>query len=371
MGKFEKKKPAKKRGGWGFAIFMILYAVAVLGAAAWGLNKFWDYMDAYEVSRVKNTIEAYMEDLTPEYVCDRSGELIGSIDHHLQSEDACRQVILDFLSGGISYARKTSECTDTRNVYVLRSSGKVIGKVELVPQGEARYGFTPWAVREDSFDLSFLIGGTDTITVDHTMKVYAGEALLDERYVTATDLKYKAVEDFYGELKLPYKLTYTAGPILGDTVLHAVDAEGKLVIIEEEADLDPYLNNCSEADHKELDAFSRKFIDRYVGYLTSRKDNRWYNYEQLTPYLVEGSDLERRISNAFAGLEFGQSQSDTIVAFTCNYIIDLGDGKYYCDVTYEVDSLGTDDQLHRTVNHARLFLTRSSGTLKVEKLLSY
>ena len=66
MGKFEKKKPAKKRGGWGFAIFMILYAVAVLGAAAWGLNKFWDYMDAYEVSRVKNTIEAYMEELTPQ-----------------------------------------------------------------------------------------------------------------------------------------------------------------------------------------------------------------------------------------------------------------------------------------------------------------
>lgn len=369
-GKYEKRKP-KKHGCWGFLIFMFLYAAVVLAAANWGLQKFWDYMDAYEASRINHPIDAYMAELTPQYVCDRSGDLIDSIDHHLQSEEDCKKVILDFLSGGITHARKSSECTDTRTVYVLRSGGKVIGQVELVPQGETRYGFTPWVVSEDSFDLSFLVGGTDTITVDHTMQVYAGSALLDERYVTETGLQYDAVEDFYGELELPYKLTYTAGPILGETVLHAVDAAGNTVKITEEADLEPYLNNCTEEVHQELDAFNRDFIDRYVRYLTSRRENRRQNYNQLIPLLVDGSDLEKRVSNAYEGLEFGQSRSDTIVSFTSNHIIDLEDGKYLCDVTYEVDTLGRDGELHRSVNNTWLFLVRADDGLKAERLLSY
>ena len=348
-GKFQTKTQ-KKRRSWGFAIFMILYAVVVLAAAAWGLSKFWDYMEAYEGSRIKNTIDAYMEQVSPQYVCDRSGDLIGSIDHNLQSEDACRQVILDFLSGGITYARKSAECTDTRTVYVLRSGSQVIGEVELVPQGEPQHGFTPWAVSRDSFDLSFLVGETASITVDHRMQVYACDVLLDKRYITATGLHYEAVEDFYGELELPYKLTYTAGPILGDTVLHAVDAEGV---------------------HAELDAFNKDFIDRYVRYLTSRRDNRQHNYDRLMPLLADGSSLEERVRNAYEGLEFGQSQSDTIVIFHSNYIIDLGNDKYLCDITYEVDSLGRDGQLHRSVNNVRLFLVRNDDGLKAERLLTY
>lgn len=370
MGKFETKKPAKRRK-WGFALFMLLYALAVLGTAAWGLGKFWDYMDAYEGSRAKNTIDAYMASLTPGYVCDRSADLIGTIDHNLQSEDACRQAILDFLSGGITYARKSDECTDARTVYVLRSGGKVIGQVELVPQGEPRYGFTPWAVSGDSFDLSFLVGEAASITVDHTMRVYAGDVLLDERYVTETGLKYEAVEDFYDELNLPCKLTYTAGPILGQTVLRAVDAAGNPVKITEEADLDGYLNNCSQAVHTELDAFNREFIDRYVQYLTSRRDNRQSNLDRLAPLLAAGSSLRQRVINAFEGLEFGQSRSDTIVRFNSNYIIDLGNGKYLCDVTYEVDSLGRDGELHRSVNNAWLFLVQTDNGLQAERLLSY
>ena len=369
-GKYQTKKVKKRRICW-FAVFMILYALVVLGAAYWGLGKFWDYMDAYEDSRIQNTIDAYMEEVTPQYVCHRSGDLIDSIDHHLQSEEACEAVILDFLSGGITYARKSAECTDTRAVYVLRSGGKVIGQVELIPQGETRYGFTPWAVNEDSFDLSFLIGNTDSITVDHTMQVYAGEVLLDESFVTETGLQYEAVEEFYGELELPYKVTYTAGPILGETVLRAVDAKGEPVEITGEADLDPWLNNCDEAVHQELDAFNRDFIDRYVRYLTSRRDNRQYNYERLLPLLVDGSNLEKRVSNAYEGLEFGQSQSDTIVRFCSNHIIDLGGDQYLCDVTYEVDSLGRDGELHRSVNNAWLFLVRTDGGLKAERLLTY
>lgn len=370
MDKCEVKQPVKGKSR-GFIIFMIVYAAVILIAAAFGLGKFWDYIDAYENSRIRNTIEAYMESLTPQHICDRSGALLDSVDHRLQSEETCRQVITDFLSSGITYARKASECTDTRTVYMLRCGGKTIGRVELVTRGEARYGFTPWAVSEDSFDLSFLLGEKASITVDSTMQVYAGDVLLDESYVTETGLKYAAVKDFYDTLTLPYKLTYTAGPILGETVLRAVDAGGQAVEIKEEADLDPYLNNCTEAVQQELDAFNRDFIDRYTRYLTSRIDNRLHNLQQLTPYLVSGSDLYARINKAYDGLQYGQSRSDTITAFTSNHIIDVGGGKYLCDVTYEVDSLGRDGKLHHSVNNAWLFLVRTNSGLKAERLLSH
>ena len=361
----------KKRKIWNFWVFMIVYAVVVLTAAAFGLSKFWDYMEAYEDSRIKNTIEAYMAELTPQYICDRSGELIDSIDHHLQSEEECRQVILDFLSTEISYVRKSSECTDTRTVYMLRTGGKTIGKVELVPQGESRYGFTPWAVSQDSFDLSFLKGDQTAITVDSTMQVYAGTALLDEGYVTKTGLPYAAVKDLYGEVNLPYKMTYTAGPILGELTLRAVDAAGSTVEIKEESDLDPYLDNCTQSDHEELDTFIRKFLDRYTRYLTSRMDNRQDNYQRLKPLLLSGSSLAQRIGKAYDGFEYGHSRSDTVTGINVNHIIDLGEGKYLCDVTYEVDTLGRDGVLHHSVNNAWVFLVRTSGALKAERLISY
>ena len=361
----------KKCIKWSFWSFMIVYAVVILVAAAFGLSKFWDYMDAYEDSRIKNTVEAYIAELTPQYICDRSGELIAGIDHRLQSEAACRQVILDFLSGDISYARKSSECTDTRMVYMLRTGGKTIGKVELVPRGEARYGFIPWEVGRDSFDLSFLMGSKATITVDSTMQVYAGDVLLDESYVTATGLQYAAVKDLYDEVTLPYKLTYTAGPILGELTLRAVDAGGKTVEIKAESDLDSYLNNCTQPVHQELDTFMRDFIDRYTRYLTSRLDNRQQNYGQLTPLLMSGSNLAQRVRQAYDGFEYGHSRSDTITDFRSNYLIDLGEGKYLCDVTYEVDTLGRDNKLHHSVNNAWVFLVRTSNGLKAERLISY
>lgn len=361
----------KKRRKWGFLIFMILYAVVVLSAAAFGLTKFWDYMDAYEESRVKNTIEAYIAELTPQYICDRSGELIDRIDHNLQSEEACKHVIMDFLSTNITYARKSSECTDTRTVYILRTRGRTIGKVELVPQGEERYGLTPWGVSNDSFDLSFLIGNQASITVDSTMQVYAGSVVLDERYVTQTALPYAAVKDLYGEANLPYKMTYTAGPILGELTLRAVDAGGNTVEIKAESDLDPYLDNCTETVCQEVDTFMRDFILRYTRYLTSRIDTRQENYQRLRPLLLSGSSLSQRVSKAYEGLEYGHSKSDTITDIRLNHIIDLGDGKYLCDVSYEADTLGKDGVLHHSLNNAWVFLVRTSSGLKAERLISY
>ena len=68
-------KTVKKRR-WIFPVALVLYAIVFLGAAAFGLRWFWDYIDAYEQSRPHIALDAYMEELTAEYVADRCGDLI-------------------------------------------------------------------------------------------------------------------------------------------------------------------------------------------------------------------------------------------------------------------------------------------------------
>ena len=364
------KNPKKK--GHGFLIGMILYAVLFLALTYWGLGKLWDFMDAYEVSRPENTIIAYMDQLTPEHICDGSAALIGQIDHHIQSEEECKAVIKDAVSGGVSYAKKTSECTDTRIVYVLRSAGKVIGKVVLEPQGEERYGFTPWAVTEDSFDLSFLLTGTVSATAPHNYTVSVnGNALTEAEYATETGIQYTVLEEFYDRYEgLPYRVSYTAGPCLGQISLEVTDPEGNPATFDEATDWDAFVDNCTADELAQLEAFNEEFIKAYINFLTSNGNNRVANHKALKPYLLPGSDLATRVKNAVDGLLFGQSKSDKLVELTVNHAVKISDDRYILDVTYVVDTKGRQGVV-QTVNNAQYVAVQTEDGLQVEMLLSY
>mgnify|MGYP007111732014 CR=1 FL=1 len=56
-----------RKGASKFAIAMIIYAFVFLLLAGAGLSFFWDYMVAYEASRPKIAINAYMQGLTEEH----------------------------------------------------------------------------------------------------------------------------------------------------------------------------------------------------------------------------------------------------------------------------------------------------------------
>ena len=60
MSKTQHKKTAISR----FAKGMLIYAAVFLLVAAAGLAVLWDFVEAYESSRPKTAIEAYMQNLT-------------------------------------------------------------------------------------------------------------------------------------------------------------------------------------------------------------------------------------------------------------------------------------------------------------------
>lgn len=361
---------AKKKFRWGFYHSAAVYALVFLVAAFFGLRYLWNYAAAYEQARPYHAIDGYMANLTPEYICDRSAELIDTIDHHIQNEEACRAVIAEAVSGGVTYAKKASECNDEKMVYILRTGNQVIGRVELVPEGEATMGYTPWAVSSDSYDFSYLLTGTVSTTVPAEFPVYVNGAQLTDSYITEAGIRYSYLEDFYETYELPSIVSYTAGPCLGDISLAVTDTEGNPVSIDDQTDLNVYLDNCTDEEVAALDAFMYDFVRRYVRFSNSSSDVAKTNYNYLMQDILKDSPLAKRCKEALVGMAYGVSQNYKIQSTQINWCTDIGNDRYLCDVTYVVDIRVRSEWIENTFN-VKLVVVRDGDDLKAETLRNY
>ncbi len=363
-------KPQKKKRRWIFPLVLVLYAMVFLGAAYYGLTCLWDYMEAYEASRPHIPLNAYMEQLTAETVCDRSQSLIDSIDHQVQSEESCRQVILQSLSGGITCAKKSSECTESYQLYVLKSGGKVIGTMEMTRQEEDKYGLAPWKVTGDSFDLSFLITQGKTVTVPSNYPVTVNGNVLGSAYITEKDIPYEALDPYYGQYALPTMVTYAAGPFLGESTWVITDPQG--AVVEDDSALAPdvILDNCSEEETAALTAVTDGYIRRYVDFMSCTGGNARNNYYKLAAYLVPGGDLDKRMYAALDGLYWVSDRGAVTSAIDIHRLVNIGDGRYFCDVTYVVDTRDYTGAI-QTANHLKIIFLSTEDGLKAETVTSY
>jgi len=361
-----KKKTSRKRSffGWG----MLIYAIVFLTASYFGLKELWSFMEAYEASRPMNVLNAYMETVTDEYVCEQSQDLIDAVDHNIQSEEACRTYIKEALSGGISYARKSSECTDTRQVYVLRSGGKVIGQFAMEVKSEDSYGFTMWELTEESFDMSFLMGSAVSAVAPDTYTVSVNGVTLDSSYLTGEPVQYEALEDFYEDYELPTIVSYEAGPFLGEFEIVVTDPNGEVVT--EAPDPAVLDDNCSEEEIQELKDFIDKFLKRYVDYMGSSNKQADVNYNNLMVYIVRDSEFAERMYGALYGQRATQSRGDTITQINNNFYFRIDEGYYLCDVTYLVDTIGKQGSVI-TTNNVRILIVESDGKMLVQSVRNY
>jgi len=360
----------KKRRFWPFLLFMLIYAVLALAAIGYGLNWFYGYIEAYEASRPKHVLNAYMDGLTAEHVCDLSAEVIGEIDHNIQSEEECRAYIKEALSDGFSYAKKSSESTSTKHVYVLRTGLQVIGQFTMEAMREDEYGFTYWEVTGESFDMSYLIGEKISTVAPNHYAVTVNGKKLDSNYVVGEPIGYDALKNFYNDYDLPVMVTYEAGPFLGEYEMIVTDTEGRPFVLEEQEDLNLLAQNCPEEMVEELDEFVDIFIDKYVTYTGGSNKNADANLADLLRYVVKGSDFEDRMHGAWYGQLYAQSWGDRIVEIRNNYFFQLEDGKYVCDVTYLVDTTGKQGVV-QTTNNVRIVVVKTGGGLKVLTVYNY
>lgn len=365
-------KQMKKKGFKRFFLCLLIYVVIFSGLAVWGLTEFWSFIDAYEASRPKNAIDPYVQQLTKEQIAQGDVALLEQIDHNIQSEDACKQYILDTLTEEITYAQNVSETTDSKLVYMLLHSGKPVGKVTLKTEAADRYGFTPWTVADTSFDFSYLVGSKATVTVPHDFTVYANGVALDSSYITQDKIPYDDLKDYYQDYQPPYMVTYTVDPILGDIQLTTKDGTGKDITLDESTDLTQFMHNCTEAEQKAIQDLMGPFLRAYVAFTSNQngKENSHTNYNRLAAYLVPGGDMASRMFNALDGLYWAQDSGSVIQETSINHAVNLGSGRYLCDVTYIVEAkVYRDDPI--TVNNAKIMVVETNGKLYVESLMVY
>lgn len=370
-----KKHNKKKRSGLRFAIGMIIYAVVVLTAVFFGLKWFWGFIEAYELSRPDKAIDAYMEQLTKEHIADSCSHVIEFADPNLQSEEECRQILMDALAEDISYARKASACTEDKQVFVLRSGKQVVGSFEIVTCEPDEYGFKAWKFNSESFDLDFLMNTeTVTLTVPEGYPVYVNGVQLDETYlIDQTVEKFPELKDYYEKYDLPEFVlnTYQAGPFLNrDYVIEATDHEGNPFTYDESFDKYQLIHNCSADEEALLYDFLEDFLDTYVIFAGCANDAPYMNYENLMNYVVAGSNLQSRMRQALEGMKYAQSRGDSVAGIEVRHFVRLDEGVYLCDVTYKVDTTGREGVV-QTSTSTRIVIIRSGTKLLVDSMMDY
>lgn len=364
-------KKVNQSSGWRrFALGMTIYAVVFLVVAGIGLKLFWNYMAAYENARPANAVEAYLDALTPEHICNQSQDLIDSIDHNLQSEGECRDYIISQLSGSFTCAKNSKESTASRMVYMIRCGSKVIGKVAIASGEADRYGFTPWEIAEESYDLSYLLGESRQVTIPGVYTAVVNGTRLSADYIINDKVPYEEIAEYYDEYDLPYQVTYEAGPILGELEIDILDTQGNPAELDESMDMSQFFHNCTEAEEKELSAFTELFVKRYVAFTGATKATYLSSYHAMLNCIVRESDLAERLYDALEGLKFGQSMKDVIASIEINHMVRLDEGVYMSDVTYEVDTTGKEGVV-RTTTNVRLLVVEQKGSLKVLSISYY
>lgn len=360
---------AKKKSR--FVLGMVIYAVVFLLIAGFGLKVFWNYIDAYERSRPKNTMDQYIADLTVQDMVEHCGDWKDTIDSNLQNWEESAEIIRQSVSGKVTYARKSSACTETSQTYVLRCGPQVIGQVVIAAETPDAFGFTVWSVREQSFDFSHLLCAEQRITVPSVYNVCVNGTPLDESYIVESGIHYEALEEFYEDYSLPCMVTYAADGILGNLELTVQDEEGNLISDWENADPAVVLNNCNAEEEAELKRFLDGFLVSYVRFTGSSNQAASLNYAKLrSGYLIPDSDLAKRLATALDGLAFAQSYGDKLDEVIVHRLTRIDDDHYFCDVTYLVSTYGKAGKV-QTTNNMKLMLTIWEGSLRVESMTRY
>lgn len=364
----------KNRKGMGFAIFMAVYALVALGAIGYGLYWFWGFMGAYEASRPHIAIDRYMSALTPDRIVADCDLILEDADFHIQSEEACREYLRNAVSGELSYARKASACTDTLQTYVIRSDEQVIGSFSIEATAADEYGFKPWSLKEEKFDLSFLMGTeTISVTVPEGCIVVVNGVQLDESYVTFRETReYAMLEELYGNYAVPELVmcTYEAGPLLNaEFEVSVYDASGRPFVMDENFDENDLITLKDQKTVEELKAFIEEFLDIYVIFAGCANDSHEINYQRVIKYVVPGSKLAQRMLD-LEGMQFAQSRGDEVADIDIHHYLELSEDSYLCDVTYKVDTIGREG-LVQTTSNAKILIVRSGDTLLVESMIGY
>jgi len=328
----------KNRGGKIYAVLMAVYIVLFLCAAGYGLTIVWAYAEEYELSQPSNVMDEYVAHLNANLSNDTIESTVASMDHEVQSNEECCEIIKQLLSGGVSYSRGPSGGDAGSICYILKCDEGSFGRVyfrEDQDYKDSKYGMLPWEIYKEEFDFTGLYTGIE-VTIPESYRVYLNDNKLGSEYIVEEGIHYDVLEEYYEDYeKLPTKVTYRFENIIGRLEPVIKDADGNVVTIDTARDDSQYLRSCSEAELTKLQSFSENFCERYYEFVGGKYDPT-YGYQRLMPYVKLGSDLDERLKLAIDGLYYSHTISVQTNQVTLNEALWLDDGLFLCMVTANV-----------------------------------
>lgn len=369
MGKFSAK-PVKKRSG-SFAAGALIYASVFLLAAVIGWIVLWNFMEAYEQSRPKNTLNDYIGSLSAETMLQNSGDLLQRVDSNLQSEAECGEMIRKMTEGKLRYTKDGQKSSETEQGYFLMAGKQKIGSFTLKAGEPGAFGMTPWKIVNAVYNFDGLLGEPVSVTVPSDYSVSVNGYTLDDSYCTARGIRYALFGDFYESYdQLPTMKTYTVQNYLDSVSVEVRDPAGNPVEMTEPMDWEAGLPECTDAKVTAKDNFIQDFVGRYVAFSGSSAGTARGNFGYLRQLLVPGGNLSQRLATALDGLQFGQSVMDKIVDIQIHHRIPLGGDRYLYDITYLVDTTGKKGVV-QTTNNMKVIIAEMNGSLYAEAMASY
>ena len=347
----------RRRGLLGKIIYTLLllaYMAAISYVGFTWLTRVNDYAEQYELARPAKAVDAYLQTLNRDRWNDGIARAVQNMPHEAQSDEEIKAFVQSKLESGVTAVRKSGIAENGGQTYSLRCSNREIGSMTIMEDqsyrgkvnlnempwtlvskvlpGILEWGLKPWVVTQDEFDFTNLYNSLE-ITVPSTYSVHINGVPLDESYITQRDIHYDIYENYYYDLPmLPTKVTYRYDNAIGEVQAQIFDEDGNPVTIDETRGDVQFIKPVYEGTRERLMALMEPFTEKYLIFRSGATDSLTA-LNNLKPYIVPGSDIDKRAQNALDGLSWAHASSFKMVDYEFRGILPLANNCYVCNVT--------------------------------------
>ena len=362
-----ERKKARRGAFWQV---MLIYALVFLALLPALLRPLWNYLAAYEQSGPDRAMERYLDSMDAAHIRALAESDIAALPQRYQTAEQALEAVEQVMGGQLRYSLKSAD-TDLRHAtYNIRSGDQLLGSVSIARDEDPRFGFAPWEVERESFDFSFLCGD-DEITVPGDWTVLCNGVELGDAECADDRVPYAVLEPLYGDSRftLPVQATYRVTDVMGEAPFTLRDSEGREMPRHAERTEFELLSNCGEEDRARIETLLDAFLQRYIDCLSNASRNVRANYDALKPYILSGSDVDKRVRDNMEGQQWAHSGGDTVTARDDLLLMDLGRGYYLAALDYTLDTVGNRGHIE-SVNRVLVLMQETNDGLKVIEVYS-
>ena len=352
-----------RRGRFILGLLIYIFIFVVLAAVA--LWIFWQYLTAFEESRLTTALNDYLESCSEGTLSYPWGLALGKLDAASDGSDN-RAWAQDMIRNA-TLREQIGSGSEEKTYALFDENGNCFETVTFRQTGETdRWGFTGWKVVNEIVNLDPYIS-TVSVVVPEEYSVKIDGEVLDSAFIAEKDIPFEELKPFEEYIKpIPVKVRYRYGPVLGAGEITVLDPEGQQVPEELQTEYH-YLDTASAEDRARVQDFAERWLAAYLPYADDLNHSGMGYFMGVYQLIIPGGELEARLRQAQDGFDYGNVQKIDILSVDMNCCTDLGNERYFTDFSYHIRTYGLHDPTEETYR-MRLLVREEFGGLRAEQM---